>query len=303
MVNSLPIQVKNMLAKREHRMHHYLWHAVRDGWLRFDQATRDSLTAKGWQPPRPSRDSTGRPINSNSSGEDFLFMHRQMIIHVNNMLSQIQDPSYPQVEGWLSIPGPGDIEYPVPVWINAPPTIQESKTDDYYNNNIVKWEAHFLNQNELAQMTLGQLGTDLEYTIHNAMHRRWAADPGLARPSINPTASDTIDTMSDNPSYDFMADTYSSHVNSIFWKLHGWVDNRIENWMQAQEITGPVPWTVQWDRNMMPSHNIVHSTDTMAMMDRTSQEEQSVEEMTEVVKIISRAKVFPSFEVFEDLIP
>lgn len=34
-----------------------------------------------------------------------------------------------------------------------------------------------------------------------------------------------------------------SHVNPIFWKLHVWVDARIDDWMEANELTGPVPWS------------------------------------------------------------
>jgi hypothetical protein len=36
MVSILPLQVKLMLALREHRMHHLIWHSVRDNWERID---------------------------------------------------------------------------------------------------------------------------------------------------------------------------------------------------------------------------------------------------------------------------
>jgi hypothetical protein len=36
-----------------------------------------------------------------------------------------------------------------------------------------------------------------------------------------------------------VAETFSSHVNPIFWHLHGWVDDRIEDWFGAQEIVRP----------------------------------------------------------------
>jgi len=287
-----------MLALREHRMHHFFWHLVRDNWLIFDDDTKNSVRDIGWEPPRPSRDTTGA-IENNNSGEDFLFMHRQMIIHVNNMLSQIGEPSYPKVEGWQAVPAPGDLDYPVPpVWNTVPDSIRSSKTDEYYNNRMVNWEKDYTNLDILRQLTLGELGSKLEYTIHNAMHRRWASMPIGIRP---PTSPDDIDIIWDEPSYDYLADTYSSHVNDIFWKLHGWIDNRIEDWKKAHKITGDVPWSVQWDRNMMPHHNIVHVMNSMSIVEKSSQ--QNLGEMAKVTKIIAKTKVFPSFEVFDDDLP
>jgi hypothetical protein len=52
-----------------------------------------------------------------------------------------------------------------------------------------------------------------------------------------------VDPRFDDPAYDWLADFYSSHVNPIFWKLHGWVDARIDDWMKANDKTGPVPWS------------------------------------------------------------
>ena len=45
-------------------------------------------------------------------------------------------------------------------------------------------------------------------------------------------------TLNKHPSYDYLADTYASHVNHIFWKLHGWIDERIRDWIKTHEITG-----------------------------------------------------------------
>ena len=299
MVIQLPIMVRNMLTKREHRMHHYLWHAVRDGWLRFDPVSCNDLKNNGWEPLRPSLNTTGQPIHTNNSGEDFLFMHRQMIIHVNDMLTQIQDPTYPKIEGWNNIPAPGNIDYPVPIWIDAPDSIKNSKTDDFYSNWMKPREDHYTNLSNLAQISLGELGSRLEYSIHNAMHLRWSSKPAEIRPSIDPTNANTIDIKWDNPIYDFLTDTYSSHVNPIFWKLHGWIDNRIEDWKQAHNITGPVPWSVQWDRNMMPHHTVVHAADSMVTIEETSVDD-SIGNMLEVAKIIQKTNVFPSFEILDD---
>lgn len=295
----LPLQVKLMLALREHRMHHLVWHSVRDNWERIDdESLRDEIRDMGWEPPRPSIDRNRNRIENNKSGEDFLFMHRQMIVHVNTMLSQIQDPSYPKVEGWNTIPLPGDLDYPVPAWNTAPDIIKERKTAIYYNNFIVGWENDYTDPGFLSQLTLGQLGSKLEYTIHNAMHLRWASDPVTFRPSVFPTNAETIDLQWDEPSYDYLADTYSSHVNHIFWKLHGWIDERIDDWMNAHKITGDVPWSVQWEKNMMPQHTIVHGPHLMARMGEVAEED--VNRMIEVANILSKVNLVTPFSVIDD---
>jgi hypothetical protein len=209
-------------------MHYFLWHAVRDGWERFEDEDKAKLKTRGWMTPRPSLDENENVNLFNSSGEDFLFMHRQMIKHVNDMLSQLRDPTYPEVIGWNPIPSPQDSDYPVPpYWVDAP---FESgiKTDDYYFQVIKPMENRFTDLNYLSQISLGELGARLEYSIHAIMHLRWSSRPLLGmRPNLSLVNSDTIGTRWDAPAYDFLADFYSSHVNPIFWKLHSWIDNRM----------------------------------------------------------------------------
>ncbi len=78
------------------------------------------------------------------------------------------------------------------------------------------------------------------------------------RPDIDPANPDDIDARWDDPSYDWLGDTYSSHVNRVFWKLHGWVDNRIEDWKQANNVNGPIQWRGTW-LGKMPPHPAPHS--------------------------------------------
>ena len=57
----------------------------------------------------------------------------------------------------------------------------------------------------------------------------------------NPAGRST-DDFSDKwslPAYNDLADFYSSHVNPIFWKLHGWIDDRINDWLQAHMFYHP----------------------------------------------------------------
>src|SRR5262249_48387819 len=102
--------------------------------------------------------------------------------------------------------------------------------------------------------TLGELGSWLELTVHNVLQLRWSAmpwDPATRRP--HPSAgreetSERIDEGWDRPEYDYLGDTYSAHVNPVFWKLHLWIDDPINDWSEAhhgavepREIGG-IPW-------------------------------------------------------------
>src|SRR3954467_9869332 len=78
----LPAPVLEMLASREHRLLHSIWHGSRNMWLGLKDSERAEITELGWAPPRASSTDSG-PIINNGSGEDFLFMHRQMIMMVN----------------------------------------------------------------------------------------------------------------------------------------------------------------------------------------------------------------------------
>jgi hypothetical protein len=79
------------------------------------------------------------------------------------------------------------------------------------------------------------------------MHMRWASvprDPSSdeaqrGQPIPAGPAPLDFDTKWLEPEYDHLGETFSSHVNPIFWRLHGWVDDRIEDWFKAQEMVRP----------------------------------------------------------------
>ncbi|MFP5318881.1 MAG: Tat pathway signal protein [Acidimicrobiia bacterium] len=257
----LPGQVVARMAKRQVRMHHLLWHEVRNGWLFYDDQTRRDLRALGWEPPRPARRPRpdGRPqvILDNFSGEDFLFMHRQMIAAVNEVLAAAGQPDYPRVKGWSPVPRPGDADYPVPpAWETGDAQFDaflvKVKSDQEFEDSFVPWEQDYTDPARLRQWTLGELGARLEFTIHNQMHMRWSEESEM-RPDADPTATTTIDTRWDDPSYDWLGDTYSSHVNHHFWKLHGWVDDRIEDWCRANDVE-EIDWVGTWVGHMPHGH-------------------------------------------------
>ncbi|MEV5508254.1 Tat pathway signal protein [Streptomyces orinoci] len=243
----LPRPVTDAMAARAMRMHHMLWHTARNEWANFSPDQRQVFRDHGWDPPRPAL--TGgdspRPELDNGSGEDFLSMHRQIIADVNAILAQLGDPRYPRVEGWQSVPAPGDSAYPVPPPFGIPDdpgtteAVNSAKSAASFHQ-IRRWQAEFTDPSALRGMTLGRLGASIEFTIHNRMHLRWAAPMPAYRPDGDPF---DVDPRWDHPAYNWLADFYSSHVNPVFWKLHGWVDARIGDWLTAHGRTGPVPWS------------------------------------------------------------
>lgn len=244
----LPAPVLEMLASRGHRLLHSVWHGARNMWLGLEESQRTEITRLGWAPPRASTTPSG-PIISNGSGEDFLFMHRQMIGMVNEMAKK---SGAQPLKGWTNIPPPvsdtntDGFQVP-PTWIDPTDPLSNRriaalKTDVYYWSRMRWWDREFKNPQYLRQLTLGELGSLLEYRVHNDMHMRWASiprDPSTGEPVPSGRPDWDISTKWDNPLYDFLGEFYSSHVNPVFWRLHGWIDDRVNDWYAAHQAAHP----------------------------------------------------------------
>jgi hypothetical protein len=298
----LPDAIVSMMAQREARQHHYVWHNVRNLWLTWDESTRQKIRDIGWEPPRPARDAQGQVMLDNDSGEDFLYMHRQMIASVDERLAEINQPDYLRVEGWPSVPSPCDPDYPVPpVWDTGDEQLnlrlQRVKSEEFFDSDMRSWELDYMDPANLTTWSLGELGARVEFTIHNTMHMRWSANPGEIRPDVDPTRPDDIDPRWDNVTYDWLGDTYSSHVNPIFWKLHGWVDDRIEDWKKANGVT-EIQWKGTWVGKMPEGHeherlHLLLGAPPGAPRGLTAEEHQHHgTELGELVRIIAAAGRF-----------
>jgi hypothetical protein len=121
------------------------------------------------------------------------------------------------------------------------------------------------NPRVVSQLTLGAYGTLIEFTVHNWMHMRWASlSRNQSTGALEVRDSYDIDARKwDGPENDYLGDFHSSHVNPLFWKLHGWVDDCVGVWfaaheaahpgqIQQQEIRGiswfaPGPWVLKAD--------------------------------------------------------
>jgi hypothetical protein len=317
MNSKLPEPIIVMMAARDHRLHHYLWHQVRNLWWEFSEADKSKISSLGWEPPRKARTQqinpqTGRrdPDYHNDSGEDFLYMHRVMIANVNEKLAEIGDPTYPKVVGWQSIPAPNDAEFPVPpAWDTGDAglnnTLDVVKSDEFYQEQLKPREDRFKDPAYLSTVSLGELGARIEFTAHNWMHMRFCSQVPEIRPDPD-QFSTAIDPKWDDPAYDWLGDTYSSHVNPVFWKLHGWVDDRIEDWKSANNLEGPIPWRGTWVGDM-PVHPVADSLHAMLTTplpegdhDDHHHHHDEGDDMAEVLKVIIRSG--KRFHFYDDLL-
>ncbi|AMA54586.1 hypothetical protein [Bacillus inaquosorum] len=236
----LPSSVIVAMASKKHRLWHYLWHGFRNSWEGLDCKDREKLckTHPNWVPPRPALDADGKPKRDNDSGEDFLFMHRTMIMIVNKILADEGDINYPWVQGWRYLPKPSDQSYPIlPAYDShriPRERLELEKSVDRYWSYFSGLEKKFTDPDYLSSVTLGQLGSDIEFTIHNSMHIRWSEESKVGY-MTEPKLGDPIDDIWNQPEYNWLGDEYSAHVHPIFWKLHGWVDDRINDWMRINQ--------------------------------------------------------------------
>ena len=220
--------VRMMLAREQHRTHHHLWHFVRNrtNWEGLSGESRSRLTQAGWAPPRFEEEP--------GAGLDFLGMHRQMIAMTDAAMAQAGDPTWPRVKGWDPIPWAEDNpDWPVPDWQTQRPPWASAEQWARYTEIAhqarspervaqMRSAATLLRDpNRLRSMTLDELGSTMEWSIHGWMHIRWSGSPHGEE--FSPDANNN-----------WLFVPWSSHVNKHFWKLHGWIDERIGDWERAR---------------------------------------------------------------------
>lgn len=243
----IPPQVLSRLASERMRMYHALWHFVRDkpSWEGLPPAQKQPLIDEGWTPPRFAEE--------DGAGTDFLFMHRRMIEMVNAWAQQsppdgsgggdghghnggndhgsgAADTSKHKgasafVVGWLDVPWDhNDPVWPMPEVDLTIPGHKDlfGRSKDYEVTLYYRGRCadEFNDRTYLSSVTLDAFGTELEGSIHGWFHMHWSASP-----PANPNSLDT--------SNDWLGSPFSSHVNRHFWKLHGWIDDRIRAWEDA----------------------------------------------------------------------
>lgn len=284
-IAKFPKAVITEMSTRYMRYHHYLWHQVRENWNRFPEATKDAFKKIGWQPPNPARnyDATGKSsaVLDNYSGEEFLYMHRQMIKKANEIITKNKDP-FGNVTGFKTIPAPNDKDWPVPANYTIPNdtattnSTTNRKTDSFYNKSILPNEKIFTDPVQLRKMNLSELGARIELTVHGYIHMRWSGFSDLGYRNSYRGTIPNIDVKWDNVSYNWLGDSYASHVHPLFWKIHGWVDDRIEDWRKANNVA-VIPWKGVWTGGPMENlasvgvKSLLRTTNAMTGMSRGSE--------------------------------
>jgi hypothetical protein len=178
-------------------------------------------------------------------------------------------------------------------------SLQFMKSEEYFDSTMSRLEELFKDKTFLSSISLGVLGNLIEFRIHNQMHMRWSSI------STNPLSNKPesrlpfdIGEKWDDPRYDYLGDFYSSHVHPLFWKLHGWVDDRIEDWFNAHaEIhKGEIERTryigVEWFKPgkwVMVSNPFYWPEHTHNDHHLTNHEQEDIKNMEEVINIIIKA--------------
>ena len=259
-----------MFASRRHRLQHAVWHTVRTQWhaLKGDTSAVAEIEARGWWPERPPFRETRALDLENGAGEDFLYMHRKMFLMLKDAYGQT---GAPPPTGWTALPGaavpqtvyeatdsgtrtfvfaPDRSGFMVPPPARADDVDRMMKSSTFLSGVMRPLSGLFQSPRFLSAMTLGELGNLLEFTIHGWMHVRWTHtlyDLATGDPIGRESLFD-IDPKWDDPSNDDLGDFYSSHVHPTFWRLHGWIDDRINDWARvnadriAIATVDGVPW-------------------------------------------------------------
>lgn len=228
-----------------HRLHHLLWHALRNGWNRpgitnYDrQRMMQVVPQQNWAPPRPVLYGPNGQVDirrteqeNPGAGEDFFHMHREMIRIAKGILGDdlVAVPSVAVLLQQRDRMIAEQLVQRIPVV-----SIQQFQT----RIAGLRQMEQSLNAINLRSISLSALGTQLEWTLHNAIHET------LARPAAelllvggnNPWSSQNFFAANmpwNQPTYQHLGDPYASASNPLFWLIHAYIDQWVDRWAQAQ---------------------------------------------------------------------
>ncbi len=228
------------MGPRAHRTQHALWHAIRGGLGAGDTEKVIQAFGSPWgnsRPLCPVPENNASAGDYNAVGEDFLYMHHQMVMMLRAAFTAA---GVKCVRGWDHIPDPA--KWPVPDYVDS-----GAKGENAFSQ-LRSWDSYISDPTHshkwLSSLSLSQLGWAVEFTIHNYLHMRYAtarpAKPFQASKPENDGAQVPLDGkfpagwVYDKPGYDWLADPYGAATNPIFWKIHGYIDHIIELWLATQ---------------------------------------------------------------------
>ncbi len=221
------LKMAAMMAKPEVRAWHFLWHGIRNSWPSLSEDERNDIRTRLGKDWDAEAGGTG---NADEKGEEFLHMHHAML---GALRSHLGDQMY---EAWLEPPKPDDAKYPVPQ--AQDPTLK--KYFDARYKTLMTWHKRAIDEKWVKTQSLSEYGLWLEANLHNNMHMTWA-HPTQWYTSYEPSMEEIMSQPNkypafNHPSNNSLAGTYTSHVNPNFYRLHGYVDARIQTWLKAHDF-------------------------------------------------------------------
>lgn len=266
--------VTEIFATRSHRVQHALWHAMRGTVKPEERAQIVKAYGPDADTEHPLCDFPGhdpKAADYSPVGEDFLYMHHQMVMILQDTFAK---SGVACIKGWQDLK---DAESFPPV--GASETGPKSVSGFKYLQAMD--EMYFQNEDWLRTVSLSEMGFALEISIHNALHVRYGSP--LAKISVKGMVGNVQVPLDgvfpsdpklwpfDDPAYDWMPDPYGSAVNPYFWKVHGYVDNVLQRWLEANKFhvakvdcTGVnkcYKWLGTWVGPILPENQLKPSSD------------------------------------------
>jgi hypothetical protein len=238
-------RVREMFAAPAHRLHHLMWHSIRNSWNRDNMTDNDrkslasAISGQNWQPLRPMvYDARGVDVMATEArypgaGEDFFHMHRRMINRAKTAFEAGQFPVITSVQQAFDKREElirAGIAQRVPV---------PSVADFRRRLGQIQLQEQTVVRALKQGVSLGYLGSLIEWTVHNAFHdlfSRPIAEIQLTS-QVNPWRMGTRffdgTFLWNQKGYEHLGDPYASATNPLFWVIHSYVDQWVERWIAS----------------------------------------------------------------------
>jgi hypothetical protein len=238
-------RVREMFTAPAHRLHHLMWHSIRNSWNRDNMTDNDrkslasAIAGQNWQPLRPMvYDARGVDVMATEArypgaGEDFFHMHRRMIARAKTAFEVGQFPVINSVQQAIDTREQlirAGIVQRVPV-----PSVADFRRRLGQIAQQEQTVARALKQG----VSLGYLGSLIEWTVHNAFHdlfSRPTAEIQLTS-QVNPWRMGRRffdgTFLWNQKAYEHLGDPYASATNPLFWVIHSYVDQWVERWIAS----------------------------------------------------------------------
>jgi hypothetical protein len=208
---TVPGDVRDYMQRRAWGYAHARWHQERL-WDMQSDASKAQFLSQGYQPFDKIQE------GANGSGLEFLAMHRHMFDEMREVF-----PAYSEMwKGWETIPREktsplSPVAARTELSVSAIAALDRLENDDTLKAiesedalGLYIWTTRIV----AADGTFTQ-NPDASAGIHDTtLHQRWAK----AKSDVN------------------LAEFSVTHENYIFWKMHGWIDDRWTRWRLLQGL-------------------------------------------------------------------